>query len=212
MWANNPKLRAIAERFGRFSPDMRFLRAKRVVGGNDEIVDVEFGDNLARILPHELMLLVSDDELFELDFLSRYADEELLQFSTVGEEHSGRGPVIVVMDGSYSMKGERTIWTRAIAMCLLHIARLEKRDFCAIEFADANQCEVWQFLAKEPLDPQRIIDMASHFYGGGTSPVQGVAEAARVLDEAPPFRKADIVLVGDGEAGFGREDERLRDR
>jgi uncharacterized protein with von Willebrand factor type A (vWA) domain len=54
--------------------------------------------------------------------------------------------------------------------------------------------------------------MASHFYGGGTSPVQGVAEAARVLDEAPPFRKADIVMIGDGEAGFGREDERLRNK
>src|SRR5947209_10328204 len=70
MWADNPKLRAIAERFGRFSPDIRFLRAKRVVGGNDEIVDVEFGDNLSRILPQELMLLTSDDEVFELDFLA----------------------------------------------------------------------------------------------------------------------------------------------
>ncbi|MFL5861141.1 MAG: vWA domain-containing protein [Solirubrobacteraceae bacterium] len=212
MWADNPKLRAIAERFGRFSPDIRFLRAKRVVGGNDEIVDVEFGDNLSRVLPQELMLLTSDDELFELDFLGRYADEELLQFSTVGEEHAGRGPIICLVDGSYSMEGERTIWARAIAMCLLHIARLEKRDFCCIEFASANKTELWQFLAKEPLDPQQIINMASHFYGGGTSPIQGVAEASRILDEAPPFKKADIVMIGDGEASFGPEDQKLRDR
>src|SRR5947209_5160758 len=206
MWADNPKLRAIAERFGRFSPDIRFLRAKRVVGGNDEIVDVEFGDNLSRILPQELMLLTSDDEVFELDFLGRYADEELLQFSTVGEEHAGRGPIICLVDGSYSMNGERTIWARAIAMCLLHIARLEKRDFCCIEFASANKTELWQFLAKDPLDPQQIINMASHFFGGGTSPIQGVAEASRILDEAPPFKKADIVMIGDGEASFGPED------
>jgi uncharacterized protein with von Willebrand factor type A (vWA) domain len=212
MWANNPKLRAIAERFGRFSPDVRFLRAKRITGGNDEIVDVEFGDNLARMLPQELMLLVSDDEVFELDFLGRYADEELLQFSTVGEEHAGRGPIICVVDGSLSMDGERNIWARAIAMCLLHIARLEKRDFCCVEFASANQCETWEFLAKEPLDPQKIIEMASHFYGGGTSPIQGVTEATRILDESPPFRKADIVMIGDGDAGFGPEDGKLRDR
>ena len=212
MWANNPKLRAIAERFGRFSPDIRFLRAKRIVGGNDEIVDVEFGDNLARILPQELMLLTSDDEVFELDFLGRYADEELLQFSTVGEEHAGRGPIICIVDGSSSMSGERNIWARAIAMCLLHIARLEKRDFCCVEFASANRTELWQFLAKEPLDPQQIINMASHFFSGGTSPIQGVAEAARVLDEAPPFRKADIVMIGDGEASFGPEDRKLRDK
>jgi uncharacterized protein with von Willebrand factor type A (vWA) domain len=212
MWANNPKLRAMAELFGRIDKDVRFQRSKRIVGGNDEIVDVEFGDNLPRVLPQELMLLVSDDELSELDFLGRFADQELLQFSTVGEEHAGRGPIICIIDGSFSMNGDRTIWARAIAMCLLHIARLEKRDFCAIEFADANQTELWEFPAKQPLDANLIVKMASHFYGGGTSPVQGVAEAARVLDEAPPFRKADIVMIGDGEAGFGAEDRRLRDK
>jgi uncharacterized protein with von Willebrand factor type A (vWA) domain len=212
MWAENERLRKMAALFGRLDPDVSFQRSKRVEHGNDEIVDVKFGDNLRRIVPAELALLGSDNEVMRMDFLARFADAELLEFSTVGEEHAGRGPVGLVIDGSYSMSGDRTIWARAIAMCLLHICRLEKRDFFAVEFADMGECEMWVFPAKEPLDPQRIIDMASHFYGGGTNPIQGVAKAATYMQEAPLFKKADLVLVGDGEAGFGNEDRKLRDR
>jgi uncharacterized protein with von Willebrand factor type A (vWA) domain len=210
MWANNPQLRAMAERFGRLDRDIRFQRSKRVVGGNDEIVDVEFGDNLQRVLPAELALLADEDT--EDDFLVRYASQELLCFATVGEEHAGRGPIVVVVDGSYSMNGERNIWARAVAMCLLHIARLEKRDFACVEFADARQVEAWVMPAKKALGAQEIVDMASHFFGGGTSPIQGVAGAVKIMEDAADFRKADLVMIGDGEASFGPEDKRLRDQ
>ena len=211
-WANNERLRKMAELFGRFDPNVLYLRSKRAVGGNDEIVDVQFGDNLARLLPTELAMLGIDNELLRLEALGRFADAELLEFATVGEKNAGRGPVVCIIDGSYSMKGDRTIWARAIAMCLLHICRLERRDFVAIEFADHGDCEVWEFPARQPLDAQRIVEMASHFFGGGTRPLQGVERAAQIMTEAPAFKKADIVLIGDGEAQFGSEDRRLRDQ
>jgi uncharacterized protein with von Willebrand factor type A (vWA) domain len=210
MWANNPELRKMAELFGRMDKDIRFQRSTRVIGGNDEIVDVEFGDNLSRVLPAELALFADDDT--ELDFLARYASRELLCFSTVGEENAGRGPIIIVLDGSGSMGGERNIWARAISMCLLHIARLEKRDFACVEFSSGGQVEQWLMPAKVTLQAQGVLDMASHFFGGGTSPIIGVAAAAKLMQDAPVFKKADIVLVGDGEAGFGPEDARLRDQ
>lgn len=210
MWANNPDLRAMAERFGRMDRDIRFQRSKRIVGGQDEIVDVEFGDNLNRVLPAELALLGDEDT--EDDFLVRYASQELLCFSTVGEEHAGRGPIVVVCDGSYSMHGERNIWARAVSMCLLHIARLEKRDFAMVEFASAGETSQWTFPAKAPMMAEQVIEMASHFYGGGTSPIQGVAGALKLMKDAADFRKADMVMIGDGEAAFGPEDQRLRDQ
>lgn len=209
MWASNPDLRAMAERFGRLDKDIRFQRSKRVVGGNDEIVDVEFGDNLSRVLPAELSLLADEDT--EDDFLVRYASQELLCFSTVGEEHAGRGPIIVVCDGSGTMTGERNIWARAVSMCLLHIARLEKRDFAMIEFSGGSETEQWTFPAKAVMGAEPIVEMASHFFGGGTVPVNGVAAAAKLMQDAADFRKADLVLIGDGEASFGAEDKRLRD-
>ena len=207
-WANDPNLRKMAELFGRMDRDIRFKRSKRIAGGQDEIVDVEFGDNLRRVLPSELALLSDPDT--EDDFLSRYCTQELLQFSTVGEANAGRGPILMVVDGSGSMQGERNIWSRAVAMCLLHIARCEKRDFGCIEFSSSKQLEDWFFPAKAPMDGERVLEMASHFFGGGTSPEQGVSRAAEIMKSAPQFRKADIILVGDGEASFGPEDERLR--
>lgn len=207
-WANNPDLKAMAELFGRMDREIRFKRSKRVVGGQDEIVDVKFGDNLNRVLPSELALLSDPD--FEDDFFARYASQELLEFSTVGEENAGRGPIVMVIDGSYSMAGERNIWARAVAMCLLHIARIEMRDFALVEFASAGQVTNWQVPARKALDGQQVIDMASHMFGGGTSPILGVAEATKLMKDAPEFRKADIVMVGDGEAPFGAEDEALR--
>lgn len=209
-WADNPDLRAMADLFGRLDRDIRFRRSKRVVGGNDEIVDIQFGDNLSRTIPAELALL-GDDEM-EDDFLSRFASGELLEFSTVGEEHAGRGPILMVLDGSGSMHGERNVWSRATAMCLLHIARLEKRDFGLIEFSSGGQLAEWLFPAKAAMDGEAIIDMASHFFGGGTTPIIGVARGVEVMKAAPEFKKADLVLVGDGESSFGPEDERLRDQ
>jgi uncharacterized protein with von Willebrand factor type A (vWA) domain len=210
MWAENPQLRAMAERFGRLDRDIRFRRAKRIVGGNDEIVDVEFGDNLNRVLSSELSEFADDD--LELGFLQRYGDQELLQFSTVGEEHAGRGPIIVAPDASYSMKGERNIWARAVCMCLLHIARLEKRDFACVEWADMDEVFVTEFKGREAMDAQKIVDMASHFFGGGTAPYQAVKGAADIMQRAPEFKKADIVLIGDGDAPYGDADKRLRNR
>lgn len=209
-WANEPDLRAMAALFGRLDKDIRFKRSKRVVGGNDEIVDIAVGDNLARVIPSELALL--GDEDLEDDFLARYTGGELLQFSTVGEENAGRGPILIVLDGSGSMNGERNVWARAVAMCLLHIARLEKRDFGCIEFSSGSQLEEWLFPANKSLDGEAVIDMASHFFGGGTTPIIGVTRGVEVMREAPEFKKADLVLVGDGESGFGPEDEHLRDQ
>jgi uncharacterized protein with von Willebrand factor type A (vWA) domain len=209
-WANEPDLRAMADLFGRMDRDIRFKRSKRVVGGNEEIVDVKTGDNLARVIPSELALL--GDEDLEDDFLARFASGELLEFSTVGEEHAGRGPCIVVLDGSSSMKGTRNVWARAVAMCLLHIARLEKRDFGCVEFSSGGQVTDWQFPASRALAGEDVIDMASHMFAGGTTPIIGVTRATEIMRDAPEFRKADCVMVGDGEAGFGPEDERLRDQ
>jgi uncharacterized protein with von Willebrand factor type A (vWA) domain len=209
MWANNPVLRAVSELYGRLDRDMRFKRAKRVVGGADEIVDLKFGDDIRRILPSELANLADDD--LEDDFYMRWLGGELRVYDTVGEEQAGRGPVCLVVDESSSMSGERNVWAKALSMCLLNICRREKRDFAYIGFASGTQVNTFLFKAKDELDPQAIVDMASHFFAGGTTPVIGIAAADKVMETAE-FRKADICMVTDGEASFGPEDKRLRDR
>lgn len=209
-WANNPTLKGIAERYGKMDPDTRFKRAKRVTGGQDEIVDLEFGDNLKRATFTELGNLVQD-EVFLDDFYARYLAGEILQYTTVGEEHAGRGPIGFVLDGSSSMSGERNMWARAVCLTGLSIARREKRDCFVVEFSAVNQVESWEFPVREALDAQTLLDMASHFFGHTTHPLVGVNRGVEIIDRSPTFRKADLVILSDGEAPFGDEDRRLRD-
>jgi uncharacterized protein with von Willebrand factor type A (vWA) domain len=210
MWANNPTLRAVAALYGRFDKHMQFERAKRIVGGQDEIVDLKLGDELRRIAPSELVYLADDD--YEDDFYMRYMAAELVVYDTVGEEHAGRGPIVLACDESGSMSGERNVWAKAIACCLLNICRREKRDFAYVGFSSGNQVHQFIFPARQALDAQAIVDMASHFFGGGTTPIIGVTAATKIMEDAAEFKKADIVLVGDGEAGFGPEDKMLKER
>jgi uncharacterized protein with von Willebrand factor type A (vWA) domain len=156
-------------------------------------------------------LIALADEDMEDDFFMRYLSGELRVYETVGEEHSGRGPIILSCDESGTMSGERNMWAKALALCLLNISRREKRDFAYIGWSGGNQVYSFEFPAKQELDPQVIVDMASHFFGGGTTPILGLAAADKIMEQAI-FRKADVVKVSDGEAAFGPEDKRLRDR
>lgn len=208
MWANNELLRAVAALYGKLDKSFQFERARRIVGGADEIVDIKIGDELRRVVASELALLADED--YEDEFFMRYANAELQVYDTVGEEQAGRGPVVMCVDESSSMSGERNIWAKAIALCLLNICRREKRDFAYVAWASAPQCDVHLFPAKKPLDAQAVVDCASHFFGGGTSPLTGLTAGVDVMSKAPEFKKADLVFVTDGEAGWGPEDERMR--
>lgn len=210
-WSNNPVLKGVAQRYGRMDPDTRFKRSKRVTGGQDEIVDLEFGDNLRRATFTELGNLVQEEILVD-DFYARYLAGEILQYTTVGEEHAGRGPIGFVIDGSSSMNGERNMWARALCLTGLNIARREKRDCFVVEFASVNQCKSWEFPAKKPLAADTILDMASHFFRGTTHPLVGVQRGVEIINSVKAFRKADLVIVSDGEAAFGQDDKRLRDQ
>lgn len=209
MWANNPTLRAVAELYGQLDKDMRFTRAKRIVGGADEIVDIKLGDELRRLVPSELALLADED--YEDDFYFRYLNSELQVYDTVGEEQAGRGPIVMCVDESGSMGGERNVWAKAIALCLLNIARREKRDFAYVAWSSATQQQSHEFPAKVALDAQAIVDCASHFFCGGTAPLGGLTRGVEIMRASPEFKKADLVFVTDGEAAFGDEDRRMRD-
>jgi uncharacterized protein with von Willebrand factor type A (vWA) domain len=211
-WRTDKTLRQVSELYGKFDPSMRFMRAKRIEGGQDEIVDITVSDDLKRVTPGELAILADDEA--EDDFYSRYLSSEILTFSTVGEEHAGRGPIIPVLDGSYSMRdGEpsRNASARAVCLALLDIARTEKRDFAVVEFSDVSQVASWEFPANRPLNAEQIVDMASHMFAGGTVPLAGIAKAHEIIERAPKFKNADMVLISDGEASFGDEDRRIRD-
>lgn len=209
MFKENPRLANIAEMLGRILRDMRFKRARRITGGHEETVDVTLGSDLEHVLPSEGMKLM--DDAYELDFMRRFHENALLQYELQGTEEAGYGPLIVCRDESSSMTGQRNVWAAAVSLALIAIARKEKRDAAVVAYSSPKQQAVWVFKHGEPFDPEQIVEMASHFFSGGTDATPAIREAARLTETDIKYVKADLVLISDGEDRYQDDDKRLRD-
>lgn len=101
--ANNKKLQEIAKLAGR----MKLLAAKKqrtkTTDAATEIYSVTTGNDLAHLVPSELVKLVVP-ELKPL-FLKGYSEKTLLQYELNSKEKQGRGPIVVCLDSSGSMEG-----------------------------------------------------------------------------------------------------------
>lgn len=208
-WMEDPQLREILRNMGRWLRDWKFKRSARTKNVKVEPVSVTTGRDLDLMLPHELARAFMPET--QPVWMKDYAERSLLVHEMQGKAPAGHGPIIECHDGSGSMAGEKFIWAGSIALTLVTEANKTKRAFAGIEFGSESEMKSWYFPAREPLDPDQLLDFVSHFFNGGTSTVTGMREALRIIREQPEFTTADIVLIGDGQDHFTAEDKRIRD-
>src|SRR5512145_2415343 len=215
--AGNEKLKKLARMVGRMKFHALALRKKVFERSNEEVLEVEQGDALHRLLPHELLTL--HHPILRKDFYRRFLDQELIQYSLRGIEEKGKGPMIVCLDGSSSMSGDKEIWSKAVTLTLLEIARKQRRLFRFVCFSSADMPLFT--LDMNPRDryeveTKTIMDLAEYFPGGGTD-FQKPLDAALECLRQSRFKKGDIVFITDGECQvepawaerFRKEKERL---
>lgn len=188
----NPKFKKISEMMGRFKNLANAQMATRYTHGNDEIVDISQGDDLENILPSELLKMKRTPTLFYKDYL----EEGLQQYNLKGVEQQGRGPMIVCLDISSSMRGSRFEWAMAVTMALCHIAEKQKRAFSFISFNSQVQ---GTFSASGRLSFQEKMEIMSTNCSGGTYFDAPMREAMHVRKNVPGMDKADIVFITDGD-------------
>ncbi len=201
------RLQQLAQLCGRFTRIALAVQRSRVQHPPDEVTNITFGDDLELVLPSELALL-ADPDLEDLFFL-RFAEKSLLQYELIGSEKQGRGPIIVALDESYSMVStfagstySKELWSKAVTLALLAIARLQKRDFVVIHFASRGQLQLHRFPKGEGSYPDVIAAMDS-FFGGGTDFEPWMEQALTLVEEAA-LNKADVICVSDGLAEIDR--------
>jgi len=197
--AQNPRLRKLAALVGRMRAQMQALRQRALERANEETYAVAAGSDLGRLLPCELAAL--RHPLRRLDFARRLVEGQLLQYELRGYEQSGRGPLVVCLDVSSSMSGDKEIWAKAVALTLLDLAQRQRRSLHAICFAGPEQPLAQWDLNGPPRyasEPQQVLEFAGYFPGGATDFRPPLTAARRRLEEKP-LRKGDIVFITDGE-------------
>ncbi|MFN7135719.1 MAG: chlorite dismutase family protein, partial [Myxococcales bacterium] len=200
----NAKLKKLAQLAGAFRHDARAARRRRRERATTEVFRVGRGGALGRILPSELAAL--RHPLRRRDLLRRVIEEELLQYDLRGDDHQGKGPVVVCIDGSGSMSGPRELWSKAVTLALLEIARKQGRRTRAIVFSGPEQpLTEFELTARGRVSLKRsanmdeIVRLAECFPGGGTDFEKPLRSALQAVQSAG-MKGAYVVFITDGEA------------
>jgi uncharacterized protein with von Willebrand factor type A (vWA) domain len=197
--AGNAKLKKLAHMVGRMRAQALALRRTLFERANAEMYEVGLGAELSRLLPHELLAL--RHPLLRRDFARRFVDAELLQYALRAVEEKGRGPMIVCLDGSSSMAGDKEIWSKAVSLTLLDIAQRQRRLFRSICFAAADMpLQVLDLNGRQRYvaEMQKVFQLAEYFPGGGTDFQKPLSAAVECLQKAR-YKRGDVVFITDGE-------------
>lgn len=190
---NDSRLRRIALLAGRMKRIVAAKQKAKVRRGADEFADVELGSSLARLLPSELLRLTHPR--LRLHLLASLLEHRAMQYRLEGNEALGRGPLVVCLDKSGSMEGDRDVWATALAVALLELAQLQRRSFALLSF-DANVRREVRVAVGEQLPMDALCGSCD----GGTSIAHVVERGLDVISDesAGSLRRADIVLITDG--------------
>ncbi len=203
--ARNRRLGELARLVGRLKQEARALRRRTLDRGVAETYDVERGGDIGRLVPSELVALTHP--ALARDFRRRLLEGELLQYRLRDDEQKGKGPMVVCIDVSSSMEGEKELWAKAVSLTLMDIARRQRRLFRAVLFASgAETLKVLDLNRARRYQPElpKVLEMAEYFPGGGTD-FQAPLDAAVALIEERKLKRADIVIITDGESSVAPE-------
>ncbi|HEX3313435.1 MAG TPA: hypothetical protein VHR72_01035 [Gemmataceae bacterium] len=190
-------LRRICELAGRFRRVAQSKQRQKVIHGLDDMVGVETGGDLARLLPHELAKLAVPE--LELDTLRRLVERQTLCREYRATEPVGKGPIIVVVDESGSMNGEKVHTAKAMALALAWIARRQRR-WCALVAYSGDSGERLLALPPARWDETALADWLSAFIGHGSDLDVPIRELPRMYaDLKAPVGATDVILVTDAQ-------------
>ncbi|HEY7201860.1 MAG TPA: VWA domain-containing protein [Candidatus Dormibacteraeota bacterium] len=206
------RLGRFAQLIGRFRQMASAERARRIEHVPGELVGITLGDDLSRLIPSELASL--GVPAMRAAFAARYAERRLMVYETRGDERAGQGAIVACVDCSGSMgrpgpggvSGEA--WAKACALALLDQAQAARRDFAALLFSSETELQVFRFPAGRRPAISDVLDLAEHFWGGGTDfarPLDAAAELLEAEHERDGRMRGDVVLITDGECEVTEE-------
>lgn len=195
---NSPTLRKITELAGRFRLTAQAKQRTKTTHGVDDVVGVELGGEIARLVPTELAMLADED--FELDAARRLMERQSVVRQHRGVEKLGKGPIVICVDESGSMDGEPVQRAKAFALAMAWIARHQGRWCCLIGYSGGSGGNILT-LPPSRWDEAKLLDWLEHFYGRGSWMDMPIEELPREYWTRikPPRGKTDVILITDAQ-------------
>ena len=175
-----------------FKPSGHFPTAAK-----SDITGITIGDNLSSLLPSETALLSCPAT--QPTFYHNYVEKRLQIFASASSGNAPvthqDGPVIICLDTSGSMRGEKVEIACNLTMAITIIAQRRKRDVLVVKYSD------WHFLLKVPkLSRQRedLEKFLSSYQGRGNAENELFRWLFKdILPNEKAFYTADILCITD---------------
>ncbi len=192
----DPTLRQILAMAGRYRRMAQAKQRQKKTHGYDDMVGIEVGGDVSKLVTGELAQMAAGDEMESLVLL-RLIDRQAQVRKYQGIEPIAKGPILVALDESGSMSGERIIHAKSLALAMAWIAGHQKRWCCLLAWSDSGSRR-YVTLPPEGWSQDELVDWLSGFFGGGTEPP---------LDDMPAIWKAtgaihgktDVLMLTDAE-------------
>lgn len=192
----NDMVKKIMQQAGKFINTAKHKIMTRCKG-NEDVIGIELGDDLQRILPTEIAQLA----LPEFEFLQtlKFVQKEMPQYEKESGESKTIGDIVVVLDESGSMKiDDNIVKAKALLFGIMEQAKHDKRKVQLIGFGGKTE----HYLVKD-LTMEKLLDVISVFKNYGDTCFEYPLSTA--IDMCG--KHSDVIFITDGYAPIS---ERLK--
>jgi uncharacterized protein with von Willebrand factor type A (vWA) domain len=200
---NNAELSRLLQMIGRMQISQHFLNGVSYAQ-TETPVAITQGRDIRNVLPQDMGLLLGNQEEFNV-FAAKYNNSELLQRQLKAETKAGKGPMIVCLDESGSMHGDKTTWALSITIAMYLQCLKDRRQFALVKFASSSK--LWDLpksVTRIDIDFLKSIERHG-FLGGGTNFQSAWDDATKFIRSNPSWKQADIVFVTDGMGNYNAD-------
>jgi uncharacterized protein with von Willebrand factor type A (vWA) domain len=200
---DNPTLRGVCELAGRYRRVAQSRQRRKTTHGLDDVVGVVMDGDLGRLLPSELAKLMVPE--FEDDMLRRLAERQAQCREYHASEPVGKGPIIVCLDESGSMEGDKVHTGKALALALAWVARRQRR-WCALVAYSGDSGERLLALPPGRWDELALLAWLEPFIGCGSNLDVPVRELPDYYARLGASRgETDVLFITDAICRVDRE-------